>query len=48
MIDKILVIDDGPAVRAAFPLILEHNNFTVRVAGNGLQCIEMILAERPV
>jgi len=47
MISKILVIDDDPAVRGAFKLILEDDNFSVREAENGLQGIEMTLAERP-
>jgi len=46
MIRKILVIDDDPAVRAAFKLILE-DGFSVREAESGLQGIEMTLAERP-
>ncbi|MFA6163545.1 MAG: response regulator [Methylobacter sp.] len=47
MLSKILVIDDDPAVRGAFRLILEDDNFSVREAENGLQGIEMTLAERP-
>ncbi|MGZ8183552.1 MAG: response regulator [Methylobacter sp.] len=47
MASKILVIDDDPAVRSAFKLILEDGNFSVREAENGLQGIEMTLAERP-
>ncbi|MGJ0492070.1 response regulator [Methylobacter sp.] len=47
MVSKILVIDDDPAVRGAFKLILENDNFSVREAENGLQGIEMTLAERP-
>lgn len=47
MVSKILVIDDDPAVRGAFRLILENDNFSVREAENGLQGIEMTLAERP-
>jgi CheY-like chemotaxis protein len=47
MASKILVIDDDPAVRSAFRLILEEDNFSVREAENGLQGIEMALAERP-
>ena len=47
MVSKILVIDDDPAVRSAFKLILEEDNFSVREAENGLQGIEMALAERP-
>ncbi len=47
MVSKILVIDDDPAVRAAFKLILEDSNFSVREAENGMQGIEMALAERP-
>ncbi|PPK74222.1 KaiB-like protein [Methylobacter tundripaludum] len=47
MVSKILVIDDDPAVRGAFKLILEDDNFSVREAENGLQGIEMALAERP-
>lgn len=46
MVRKILVIDDDPAVRAAFKLILEEG-FSVREAESGLQGIEMTLAERP-
>ncbi|HEY8159007.1 MAG TPA: response regulator [Methylobacter sp.] len=46
MVRKILVIDDDPAVRAAFKLILE-DDFLVREAESGLQGIEMTLAERP-
>jgi CheY-like chemotaxis protein len=47
MASNILVIDDDPAVRSAFKLILEEDNFSVREAENGLQGIEMALAERP-
>ena len=44
---NILVIDDDPAVRGAFKLILEDDGFTVREAEDGLQGIEMTYAERP-
>jgi CheY-like chemotaxis protein len=47
MVSKILVIDDDPAVRGAFKLILEDDSFSVRVAENGLQGVEMARAERP-
>jgi CheY-like chemotaxis protein len=47
MVGKILVIDDDPAVRSAFKLVLEGDNFSVREAENGLQGIEMARAERP-
>ncbi|MGZ8096160.1 MAG: response regulator [Methylosarcina sp.] len=47
MASKILVIDDDPAVRSAFKLILEDDDFSVREAESGLQGIEMALAERP-
>jgi CheY-like chemotaxis protein len=47
MASKILVIDDDPAVRSAFKLILEDGSFSVREAENGLQGIEMAIAERP-
>jgi CheY-like chemotaxis protein len=47
MSNKILVIDDDPAVRSAFKLILEADNFSVRVAESGLQGIELARAERP-
>jgi len=47
MASKILVIDDDPAVRSAFKLILEEDNFSVREAENGTQGIEMAIAERP-
>jgi CheY-like chemotaxis protein len=47
MASKILVIDDDPAVRSAFRLILEEDGFTVYDADNGRQGIEIALAERP-
>ena len=47
MLNKILVIDDDPAVRGAFKLILEEDSFSVREAEDGLQGIEMALVERP-
>ncbi|WP_133717257.1 response regulator [Methylocaldum gracile] len=47
MASKILVIDDDPAVRSAFKLILENDGFSVRVAENGLQGIELARTERP-
>jgi CheY-like chemotaxis protein len=47
MASKILVIDDDPAVRSAFKLILEEDDFSVREAENGMRGIELALAERP-
>ncbi|CAI8791386.1 response regulator [Methylocaldum szegediense] len=47
MSNNILVIDDDPAVRSAFKLILEADNFSVREAENGFQGIELVRAERP-
>lgn len=47
MVSNILVIDDDPAVRSAFKLILEDDGFSVREAEGGLQGIEMVSAERP-
>ncbi len=47
MVSKILVIDDDPAVRGAFKLILEEDGFTVQEAEDGLKGIEMAKAERP-
>ncbi|TRW94903.1 response regulator [Candidatus Methylobacter oryzae] len=47
MVSKILVIDDDPAVRSAFRLILEDNCFSVREAENGEQGLEMARTERP-
>ncbi len=47
MLSKILVIDDDPAVRGAFKLILEEDGFIVREAENGLKGIELASAERP-
>lgn len=44
---KVLVIDDDPAVRAAFKLVLEEDGFAVNEAENGLQGVEMVKAERP-
>ncbi len=47
MTNKILVIDDDPAVRGAFNLVLGEAGYAVREAENGLQGIEMAQAERP-
>ena len=47
MVSKILVIDDDPAVRGAFRLILEEDGFLVREAEDGLKGIEMVNADRP-
>jgi CheY-like chemotaxis protein len=47
MVSNILVIDDDPAVRGAFRLILEDDGFSVREAEDGLKGIEMVIAERP-
>lgn len=47
MVNKILVIDDDPAVRGAFSLILGEAGYVVREAEDGLQGVEMALAERP-
>lgn len=47
MVSKILIIDDDPAVRSAFKLILEEDGFSVREAEDGLKGIELAQAERP-
>lgn len=47
MSNKILVIDDDPAVRGAFSLVLGEAGYDLREAENGLQGIEMAQAERP-
>ncbi|QPK64962.1 response regulator [Methylomonas sp. LL1] len=47
MLNNILVIDDDPAVRGAFKLILEEDGYVVREAENGEQGIEMIQDMRP-
>lgn len=47
MLNNILVIDDDPAVRGAFKLILEEEGYSVREAENGLQGLEMVARERP-
>ncbi|MEI8570521.1 response regulator [Methylomonas sp. BW4-1] len=47
MVNNILVIDDDPAVRGAFKLILEEEGYRVREAENGLQGIAMVEADRP-
>ena len=47
MTNKILVIDDDPAVRGAFNLILGEAGYEVQEADNGLQGVEMARAERP-
>lgn len=47
MIHNILIIDDDPAVRGAFNLILEDAGYKVREAESGEQGIELIQAQRP-
>ncbi len=47
MPQKILVIDDDPAVRGSFQLVLGEMGNIVRLAENGLQGIAMAQAERP-
>ena len=47
MLSNILVIDDDPAVRGAFKLILEEDGYTVKEAENGLEGIEMVKQSRP-
>ncbi len=47
MIHTILIIDDDPAVRGAFNLILEDAGFEVREAESGVQGIELVKAQRP-
>lgn len=47
MLNNILVIDDDPAVRGAFKLILEEEGYCVREAENGTQGLEMVAAQRP-
>ena len=47
MLNNILVIDDDPAVRGAFKLILEEEGYLVREAESGEQGLEMVKAERP-
>ena len=47
MPNNILVIDDDPAIRGAFSLILGEAGYLVREAENGLQGIAMAQAERP-
>lgn len=47
MAKKILVIDDDPAVRGAFNLILGEAGYFVLEADNGLQGIEIAQAEHP-
>ncbi|PPD32830.1 MAG: response regulator receiver protein [Methylomonas sp.] len=47
MLSTILVIDDDPAVRGAFKLILEEEGYAVREAENGLDGIEMVKQSRP-
>lgn len=47
MIHSILIIDDDPAVRGAFSLILEDAGFEVREAEGGLKGIELVKQKRP-
>lgn len=47
MVNNILVIDDDPAVRGAFKLILEDEGYIVHEAESGQQGIEMVKTNRP-
>lgn len=47
MSNKILVIDDDPAVRGAFRLILEDEGYDVREAQSGLEGIDLAEQNRP-
>jgi len=47
MTRKVLVIDDDPAVRSAFDLVLSDSGYSVSLAENGLQGVERALADRP-
>ncbi len=47
MTQNIVVIDDDAAVRGSFQLVLEEMGFTVRLAENGLQGVELAKIMRP-
>ncbi|MDD1605219.1 MAG: response regulator [Methylococcaceae bacterium] len=47
MIHTILIIDDDPAVRGAFSLILDDAGYEVHEAGGGLEGIERVKELRP-
>lgn len=47
MIHSILIIDDDPAVRGAFSLILDDAGYDVREAESGLLGIELVKQQRP-
>lgn len=47
MKQDIVVIDDDAAVRGAFQLVLEEMGFTVRLAENGVQGVELAKVARP-
>jgi CheY-like chemotaxis protein len=47
MIHTILIIDDDPAIRGAFSLILDDAGYKVREAGGGLEGIERVKELRP-
>lgn len=47
MAHNILIIDDDPAVRGAFSLILDDAGYEVREAEGGLQGIAMVQERRP-
>lgn len=47
MIHTILIIDDDPAVRGAFNLILEDAGYEVREAEGGAQGIKLVKEQRP-
>lgn len=44
---NILVVDDVPLNQMLVQKMLAHYNFRVRIAGNGLECLREIMAEKP-
>ncbi|MGH3609233.1 MAG: response regulator, partial [Pseudonocardiaceae bacterium] len=44
---RILVVDDDRAVRESLRRSLQFNGYTVQLAGDGLQAIEVVATQRP-
>ena len=42
MKEKIMIVDDEPDVLESLKMVLEHHNFEVVTAENGIECIEKI------
>ncbi len=43
----IMIVEDHPTMREAMRLVLEHEGFEIREAGDGATALEMVRAEPP-